>query len=95
MPLKIVGLDVFRAGYIQPGLIPVATDRLDTLRPDALFMSPRRNVPRRHEGRHASLPGRARGRGVARGGETGSAGNQRLAVMDIAGHRSRSSASGC
>jgi EAL domain-containing protein (putative c-di-GMP-specific phosphodiesterase class I)/ABC-type lipoprotein export system ATPase subunit len=40
MPLRILGLDVFRAGYIQPGLIPLTTDRLDMLRPDALFMSP-------------------------------------------------------
>ena len=86
MPLKIIGLDVFRAGYIQPGLIPGATDRLDTLRPDVLFVS----------------PAAGRSLGVAKGdtlhfrvaladvalrvaGEIVSAGNQRLAVMDIAG----------
>ena len=30
--LRIVGIDVFRAGYLQPGLIPPAADRLDALR---------------------------------------------------------------
>ena len=39
-PLRIVGIDVFRAGFIQPGLIAAAADRLDTLRSDALFLSP-------------------------------------------------------
>jgi putative ABC transport system permease protein len=38
--LRILGLDVFRAGFIQPGLIATAADRLDTLRSDALFLSP-------------------------------------------------------
>jgi putative ABC transport system permease protein len=38
--LRIVGIDVFRAGYLQPGLVPAATDRLDVLRADALFLSP-------------------------------------------------------
>jgi len=86
VPLKIVGIDVFRAGFIQPGLIATAADRLDTLRPDALFLS----------------PAAARSLAVAAGdtvrvqvalaevplrvaGELGAAGNQRFAVMDIAG----------
>ena len=38
--LRIVGIDVFRAGFIQPGLIAASADRLDTLRPDALFLAP-------------------------------------------------------
>ena len=84
--LKIVGVDVFRAGYLQPGLIPNSADRLDTLRPDALFLS----------------PAAARSLGIAVGdtvhvqvaladvalrvaGELGSAGNQRFGLMDIAG----------
>ena len=38
--LRIIGLDVFRAGQLQPGLVPAGGDRLDALRPDALFLSP-------------------------------------------------------
>ncbi len=85
-PLKIVGIDVFRAGFIQPGLIVTSADRLDMLRPDAVFMS----------------AAAARGLGVAAGdtvrvqvaladvplrvaGELAAAGNPRFAVMDIAG----------
>ncbi|MEO8675835.1 MAG: FtsX-like permease family protein, partial [Casimicrobiaceae bacterium] len=37
--LRIVGLDAFRAGFIQPGLVASTADRLDALRPDALFLS--------------------------------------------------------
>jgi putative ABC transport system permease protein len=85
-PLKILGVDVFRAGFIQPSLIPNAVERLDTLRPDALFVS----------------PAAARSLGVAVGdtvrvqvglaevplrvaGEIAAAGSDRIAVMDIAG----------
>ena len=38
--LKILGIDAFRAAAIQPGLIAEVRDRLDLLRPDALFLSP-------------------------------------------------------
>src|SRR5262245_16915496 len=38
--LRIVGLDVFRAGFLQPGLIPETEDRYALLRPDTLFLSP-------------------------------------------------------
>ncbi len=38
--LRVLGLDAFRAAYVQPGLIGNApTDLLDLLRPDALFLS--------------------------------------------------------
>jgi putative ABC transport system permease protein len=37
--LAILGIDVFRAGPIQPGLVGESEDRLDTLRPDAIFLS--------------------------------------------------------
>ncbi len=86
VPLKVVGIDIFRAGFIQPGLIASTAERLDALRPDALFLS----------------PAAARWLGVATGdsvrvqvaladvplrvaGELVAAGNQRFAVMDIAG----------
>ncbi len=38
--LKIVGIDVFRAGAVQPQLIAEVPDRLDHLRSDTLFLSP-------------------------------------------------------
>jgi putative ABC transport system permease protein len=39
-PLKIVGLDVFRAARLQPALIAEGAEPLDTLRDDAIFLSP-------------------------------------------------------
>ena len=86
MPLKIVGLDVFRAGYVQPGLIPsrpIASTRCARMRCSSV---PRRNV--RSASRWATrFASGSRSRDVALrvAGEIGSAGNQRLAVMDIAG----------
>jgi putative ABC transport system permease protein len=38
--LRVVGLDVLRAAQIQPALLAEAEDLLDTLRPDAVFLSP-------------------------------------------------------
>lgn len=38
--LKIIGIDVFRAGAVQPALIADSVDRLDHLRSDILFLSP-------------------------------------------------------
>jgi len=37
--LKIVGLDVFRAGLIQPGLVGEGGEALDTLRDDVIFLN--------------------------------------------------------
>jgi putative ABC transport system permease protein len=87
--LRIIGIDVFRAGAVQPGLIAESGDRLDHLRPDTLFVS----------------PAAARSLGVDRGGTLALqvglravtlrvAGlvpadvQQRFAVMDIAGAQS-------
>lgn len=39
-PLRIVGLDVFRAAQIQPLLLAQAEDLEDTLRADTVFLSP-------------------------------------------------------
>ena len=40
-PLRVLGMDAFRAAYVQPGLIGNApADMLELLRPDALFLSP-------------------------------------------------------
>jgi putative ABC transport system permease protein len=38
-PLRVVGLDAFRAARLQPGLVGESGDRLDTLRSDAVFVS--------------------------------------------------------
>jgi putative ABC transport system permease protein len=38
-PLRVVGLDVMRAGRLQPGLVGDSGDRLDTLRSDTVFVS--------------------------------------------------------
>jgi putative ABC transport system permease protein len=39
-PLHMLGIDVFRAMRIQPALVGEGADRLDTLRPDLVFLSP-------------------------------------------------------
>jgi putative ABC transport system permease protein len=38
-PLRLLGLDAFRAVRLQPGLVGESSDRLDTLRSDAIFLS--------------------------------------------------------
>jgi len=38
-PLTLLGVDAFRAATINPALVGVAHDRLDTLRPDTIFLS--------------------------------------------------------
>jgi putative ABC transport system permease protein len=38
--LKIIGIDVFRAAAVQPGVVAESADRLDHLRSDRLFLSP-------------------------------------------------------
>jgi putative ABC transport system permease protein len=37
--LRLLGLDAFRAGRLQPGLVGESGDRLDMLRSDAIFLS--------------------------------------------------------
>jgi putative ABC transport system permease protein len=39
-PLHVVGVDVFRAGQIQPGLYAEADELVDTLRDDTIFLGP-------------------------------------------------------
>jgi putative ABC transport system permease protein len=38
--LRILGIDVFRAGLIQPGLVPQTQAPLDALRDDVVFLNP-------------------------------------------------------
>jgi len=86
-PLTVLGLDVFRAGLIQPGLVPEAGESIDTLRDDTIFLNA---AAARWLGVHAGdrvpvqvgtrverlrVAGTVRAEGYARP----------LAVMDIAG----------
>jgi putative ABC transport system permease protein len=83
--LRIVGIDPFRAGWLQPGLVPAATERLDVLRSDALFPSA---AAMRWLG--ATTGDRVRVQVALRevtlivSGEVAGAARQRIAVMDIA-----------
>jgi putative ABC transport system permease protein len=85
-PLRIVGIDIFRAGFIQPGLIATSADRLDTLRADALFVS-----PAAARWLDAKTGDRLRVQvalddvSLRVAGELGAGASQRFAVMDIAG----------
>jgi putative ABC transport system permease protein len=38
-PLRIIGIDIFRAAQVQPLLLPEGRDRLDVLRADTVFLS--------------------------------------------------------
>jgi putative ABC transport system permease protein len=38
-PLRLLGLDAFRAARLQPGLVGEGSERLDTLRSDTVFLS--------------------------------------------------------
>lgn len=39
-PLRIIGIDVFRAGRLQPALFAEGADLIDSLRADTVFLSP-------------------------------------------------------
>ncbi|MEP7207466.1 MAG: FtsX-like permease family protein [Casimicrobiaceae bacterium] len=88
--LRIVGLDLFRAAQIQPGLVPEGAARLDMLRPDVVFPStPAAQWLGTETGRALRFQA---GTGVVAlrvGGVLGPAVSQRLAVMDIAGAQTR------
>ncbi len=87
--LKIIGIDAFRAAAVQPALVAASDDRLDLLRPDALFLSPAAT-------RWLDLaPGAAIRFQVALrevpltvAGHVTAGEHQRFAVMDIAGAQS-------
>jgi len=67
--LKIIGIDVFRAGAVQPGLIAESGDRLDHLRSDTLFLS----------------PAAAQSLGVDRGGTLAFQSGLRIVTLRVAG----------
>ncbi len=84
--LHVVGLDLFRAALLQPGLIPITTDRFALLRPDTLFLSPaaadwlhvRPEDTLRFQVGLAEVP-------LSVGGLLPGGAQRRYAVMDIAG----------
>ena len=85
-PLRVLGVDAFRAAQVQPGLIGSApSDLLELLRPDALFLSPAAAdwLDLKAGDRLALQVGLAevslRVAGLLQGG-----GRERLGVMDIA-----------
>jgi putative ABC transport system permease protein len=84
--LRIVGIDVFRAGALQPGLMPAAAERLDVLRADVLFLSTAAaswlDVK---PGDTVTLQTALRDVPLRVAGLLGSGAQQRIAVMDIAG----------
>jgi putative ABC transport system permease protein len=84
--LKIIGIDVFRAASLQPGLIATPDDRMDLFRPDALFPSP---AAARwlglSTGARANLQSALRVVALRVAGLAPAGGGQRFAVMDIAG----------
>src|SRR5688572_14445355 len=84
-PLRIMGIDAFRAGAIQPALLGAASDRLDALRPDVLFLS---NAALAWTGvaagERVELQSGSRTLEVRVGGALVGAGQPRLGVMDIA-----------
>jgi putative ABC transport system permease protein len=84
--LRMIGIDAFRAGLIQPGLIAASTERLDTLRPDVVFLSPvaMRSLEVR-TGDVVTLQTGLRDVRLRVAGEINVASNARLAAMDIAG----------
>ncbi len=84
--LRLVGIDVFAAGQLQPGLVPRSGERFAVLRPDTVFLSP---AAARWLGLDAgkALEVQVGLSAVALrvGGVLDGGGQQRFAVMDIAG----------
>ncbi len=84
--LRVFGLDPFRAGWIQPGLIAQGADRMDTLRPDTIFLSA--TALRALDlavGDMLTLQSGLRDVRLRVAGQLGGAGGALLGVMDIAG----------
>ena len=84
-PLRVLGIDPFRAAAIQPGLVGEASERLDTLRPDTVFLS---NAALAwlgaSEGETLTLQAGLRDVPLRIAGRLPGAGQQRVAAMDIA-----------
>jgi putative ABC transport system permease protein len=87
--LRILGIDAFRASLMQPGLIGASTERLDTLRPDLVFLSgAAMRALEVATGDTLTLQVGLEQVRLRVAGEVQVAANTRLAVMDIAGAQS-------
>ena len=84
--LRVVGIDVFRAGAINPALIPDVDEPLDVLRPEALFLSPSAATwLGAKPGERLTFQVGLRAVSLRVAGSLPSATRARFAVMDIAG----------
>ena len=84
--LKIIGIDVFRAAAVEPGLVADSADRLDHLRSDTLFLSPAAARSLAVEtGGSLSFQVALRVATLRVAGLVTADAQQRFAVMDIAG----------
>ena len=84
--LRVIGLDLFRAAAIQPGLVAASAEGLDMLRPDTIFLSAAA-LAALGVARGDSLVLQV-GLGDARvrvAGQLAGAADERIAAMDIAG----------
>ena len=87
--LKIIGIDAFRAVAVQPRLIAEPVDRVDLLRSDTLFLSPAAAQWLGSEaGSTLAFQVGLRSIALRVAGRTPAGGQQRFAVMDIAGAQS-------
>ena len=84
-PLTLIGVDPFRAATINPALVGDARDRLDTLRPDTVFLSAAASAwLGLHEGDMLRVPVGRTEVALRVAGATAVGGSTRYAVMDIA-----------
>ena len=83
--LRVLGIDPFRAGAIQPGLVGEVRERIDTLRPDTVFLS---NAATAWigaiDGDTLTMQAGLRDVHLRIAGRLPGAGQQRVATMDIA-----------
>jgi putative ABC transport system permease protein len=84
--LRVIGLDLFRAAAIQPGLVADAGSGLDMLRPDTIFLSAAALAALgiAVDGTLALQVGLGEAR-VRVAGQLAGAADERIAAMDIAG----------
>jgi putative ABC transport system permease protein len=84
--LAVVGIDVFRAGALTPRLVAQTADRLDVLRPDAVFLNPAAlRLLRLAPGASVEVQVGLDIVALRVAGEVAGGSSRPLAVMDIAG----------
>jgi putative ABC transport system permease protein len=84
--LKVVGVDPFRAGFVEPGLVGVPVDgrQTDVLADDAIFLSPAAQAwLNTRPGGHVLLRSGTRDIRLRVAGSVAARAGQRLGIMDI------------